>query len=310
MTKIPPPGAKRFLIVFNPLPNKPRKHLLQRLVLRLKQGGHDWHLCPTDENYGANRHYFTNHLHEFTDVIVLGGDGTFNLVVNLVQGSDARVGLIPAGTGNDFARAWYGKKRKDVSHILNTVLGDNVECISLGRVEFADKACSESGEAVRYFHNVMGMGFDAALAKSLRHSKGVFQGLGYLAAALQHIPFYREQACRIRYGETVLQYDNLITILANSPFFGNGMHIAPHADPKSSNLAIVRVEKFPFWTKMALIVRLLLGTHLSSTRVHSVTISNDVTIETTGLDLEADGEYLGHSPCTVSIKEHALLLKR
>ena len=88
------------------------------------------------------------------------------------------------------------------------------------------------------------------------------------------------------------------------------MHIAPHADPKSSNLAIVRVEKFPFWTKMALIVRLLLGTHLSSNRVYSDTTAIAIEIETAGLDLEADGEYLGHSPCTVSIKEHALLLKR
>jgi len=303
-------GQKRFLIVFNPLPNRQRKTKLQRLLLRLRQGGHDWQLFPTDENYHANKHSFELHKGEFTDVIVLGGDGTFNLVVNLVQGHDVTVGLIPAGTGNDFARAWYGKKRNDMSFILDTVLGHRVESVSLGCCEFDDTEQSESKQTKRYFHNVMGMGFDAALAKSLRHNKGMFQSLGYILAALKNIPFYKEPECEIEVESENLQYRNLITVFGNSKFFGNGMAIAPDADPKSSDIQIVRVEKHKLWTKLVLITQLLLGRHKSSPNVDMKVTIEPVIIKTSGLDLEADGEYIGVSPCKVTTVKNALLLKR
>jgi len=310
MTSTIRPSHKRFLIVFNPLPNKRRKQKLQRVILRLKQAGHDWQLCPTDESYGANKHYFDHNLAEFTDVIVLGGDGTFNLVVNLVQGFDVNVGLIPAGTGNDFARAWYGSKHKDMAHILDVVLGHHVESISLGRCEFDHVRDSESGQSVRYFHNVAGTGFDAALAESMRNQKGIFQSLSYLTAAVRHIPFYKEPHCEIAIGDYEYAYKNLITVFANSRFFGNGMHVAPHADPNSSNLAIVRVEKYPIWTKLALIGKLLMGTHTTSKRVHLTSTEAPIRIRTAGLLLESDGEYIGKSPCRVSIAKNSLLLKR
>ena len=304
------PGQKRFLIVFNPLPNRQRKARLQRLLLRLKQGNHDWQLFPTDENYAANKHSFDLHTDKFSDVIVLGGDGTFNLVVNLIQGHNVRVGLIPAGTGNDFARAWYGKSRNNVSHILNVVLGERAEPVSLGCCAFEDVKQSESGQLKRYFHNILGTGFDAALAKDLRHNKGWIQSLGYVLAAVKHIPFFKEPNCEIETESQTHTYHNLITVFANSKFFGNGMPVAPDADPKSSNLQLVRVGKHKAWTKLALITQLLLGRHKSSPHVDMKVCNDPTFIKTPGLDLEADGEYIGTSPCQVSVVENALLLKR
>lgn len=309
---MPDVNESHYLIVFNPLPSRKRKRLLQQLLNACRDKNIDFDLYPTDENYPVNAHFFRNNLTKYTDVVVLGGDGTFNLLVNFAVGTDIRVGLLSAGTGNDFSRTWYGAKKTN-SELISTVLASEYDVISLGCCEFQNRESSCSREPRRYFHNILGIGFDAKLAKALRHNKGWFQGLGYFVSALRHIPFYQEQACHLTglHDEVMKSpYQNLITVFANSCYFGNGLKIAPAADPKTSSLLIVGATKVPFWTKMALLARVLSGKHIGREGVFCSEQLTPVTIETKGLDIEADGEYLGQTPATVTIVPNALKLKR
>ena len=105
-------------------------------------------------------------------------------------------------------------------------------------------------------------------------------------------------------------WSDLITAFANSRYFGSGMDIAPDADPKVSSMDVVSVEQYPLMTKLRLILLLMLGKHQGSKQVRYRTINEPVKIETEGLDLQADGEYIGQSPCVISIDPQGIWLKR
>lgn len=299
----------KYLVVFNPVADKKRFAYLQKLLNLLRDNGIDWELYPTSASLDANRHYFENHLEDVTDIIVLGGDGTFHQVVNCLYQikQDVRVGLLPAGTGNDFARAWYGKKYNNVKYILSVISDTYTEKARLGLCHFPEK---EGRFQRRIFHNVLGAGFDAALAKKLTGRKGLFKNLTYLLSAVFNIAFYKERVIDLRQGPDRFRYDNLITVFANSPFFGGGLKIAPDASPKRSSLDICRAAKMPFLTKMGLILKLCFGKHTGAKQVEYYRFDGKSIIASKGLDIEADGEYLGTSPCEIQIADFQLNLKR
>lgn len=294
----------KFLVVFNPVANRQRQKRLQQLVSFLKRKNVTHSLYPTDKNLALTKHYFDRHLDEYTDLIVVGGDGTFHQIVNCIaQNTKIRVGLLPAGTGNDFARWLYGNKITNLDSIFHTLISKNVTSIKLGCCEFADSK-------KRYFHNVLGFGFDALLAKELKDNKGLFSKLGYIGKAIQRIPFYREQAVHVVIDNKDHKYHNLITAVANHQFFGNGMKIVPDSLPIDEHLGLCRIEKLPLLTKFSHILRLFNGSHVKKGFVDHRTISGEVEIVTNGVDIEADGEYLGLSPAKIYAVNNAISIKR
>jgi diacylglycerol kinase (ATP) len=317
-------SAIKYLVVFNPLPNSRRTRRLTQLVEKLKSLGLEYTLYPTAPTISANRIYFTKHHAEFSDVIVVGGDGTFNLMVNVLIDYAFNVALLPAGTGNDFARAWYGEKRNDLPYLLEVVTSDATQDIYLGYCQFNANGIKELPAQLGkdpvaavvenvseriYFHNVLGIGFDAAIAKALRHNKGKVPTLSYLIAALWYIPLYKEPQCLIRGVNNDTSYFNFMTVFANSRYFGSGLPVAPAADPVYRQLDMVKLEKQSMWTKFALLSKLLFGKHAADKSVDMAAYTQPLRVETVGLDVEADGEYLGQSPCVVGSSEQVLRLK-
>ena len=295
---------KQFLVVINPVPNRARSKVTHRFLAYLKQQQLNYQVYPTEACHSANFHYFSQHLAEFTDLIVIGGDGTFHNVLNsLPQGHGLPIGLIPAGTGNDFARGLYGDQRNNLPFIFEQVVGKWTQDISLGVCTFAD------GKEV-LFHNVLGLGFDALIAKELKHAKGLMKSLGYLAKAAQHIPFYQACAMQLKLGKEQLNYPNMITAFANSEYFGAGMKIAPGADPCAPTLNMCRIEKLSRFKVISQILRLFNGSHVNKSFVDYRTLDTKAEVTNEGLHIEADGEYLGTSPCVIDVRPCAIKIKR
>lgn len=295
---------KHFLIVVNPVPSRARTKVLKQFLIFMQQKSLSYELYPTEAAISANQHYFAHHLHKFTDIVVIGGDGTLHNVINsLPRPFSLPIGLIPAGTGNDFARWLYGLHCHNRPFIFEQVVGNWTSSISLGVCEF------ENGHQ-QYFHNVLGLGFDALLAKELKHSKGLFRSLGYMVKAVQHIPFYQTKPLTLNIGDEKRQYHNLITAFANGQYFGAGMQIAPTSSPDNQALTMCRIEKLPKLKMLGQILRLFNGSHIHQDFVDYRDISEVAYIEDTGLDIEADGEYLGQSPCRIYLTKHAAKFKR
>jgi YegS/Rv2252/BmrU family lipid kinase len=293
----------KFLIAFNPVPNRSRKKRLGQLVSYFKQNDVDFDLYPTDASLSQNQHYFANHIGKYTDVVIVGGDGTIHQILNCLPiPCDVRVAIMPAGTGNDFARWVYGKNRNHLQKILHTIHSDKASYIKLGVCQF------DQGDT-RYFHNVLGFGFDALLSKKLKDKKGLFRSLGYIKEAVRHIPFYKELPVQVCIDNQSYFYENLITTAANHEYFGNGLKIAPDASPKHKELTLVRIEKLPLKVKAKQIWGLFSGNHVKQPFTDYRKIKHQLRIETPGVDIEADGEYIGQGPATIKTVQDAIQIK-
>lgn len=295
---------KHFLVIINPVPSRARARVLNKFIQYLKQHALNYEVYPTEASQSANQHYFTNHLDKFTDLIVVGGDGTFHNVINsLPKNSDLPIGLIPAGTGNDFARWLYGDQRGNLPFIFEQVVGKWTQEVSLGLCEFPD------GKQT-LFHNVLGLGFDALLAKELKDHKGLFRSLGYLIKAIQCIPFYQAVEMELKIGEEQRKYKNLITAFANAEYFGAGLKIAPGADAALPRLNMCRIEQLGRLKVLAQIGRLFNGSHVKQDFVDYRELTTEAHVLTEGLHIQADGEYLGQSPCVIKVNPTAITVKR
>jgi YegS/Rv2252/BmrU family lipid kinase len=225
----------------------------------------------------------------FGTVVSAGGDGTANEIINGLMaasqsGTTCRMGVIPAGSGSDFASG-IGLPL-DVREACRRIATQQPKTIDLGRV-------TVSGQEPRYFGNVVGVGFDGAvLIETLKMKR--LRGLPlYLSAVLKTI-FLNFEAPRVTLcydGQRTELAVTLVTV-ANGPREGGGFVIAPDAKPDDGQLDLCIARKVSRLTMLRLIPHFLRGTH---THLDPVTMAQakDVTISSPDdLVAHVDGELL------------------
>lgn len=124
-------------------------------------------------------------------VVAVGGDGTVQEVARGVFGTEAVMGIIPAGTGNDFAKAIGMPTEFDKA--LSAMLSADTVAVDVGRIRWQEKG--EDGLLTEYkgmFVNCVGTGFDAATAKATRRYKALGGRLAYVAAVLETLWKWRK----------------------------------------------------------------------------------------------------------------------
>jgi len=163
-------------------------------------------------------------------VVACGGDGTFCQAAHGLAGSGVPLGLVPAGTGNDLARS-LGVALSPVQ-AARQLLGGAASHMDLLRVNEGLLAA-----------NIVGTGFDAAVAERITHRSRFATGkLAYLPAVLQELS--RFSACQLK-----LQVDGhrwegraLLVAFANAQSYGAGMRIAPKAQLEDGLMDVVVVS--------------------------------------------------------------------
>ncbi|MGH7442989.1 MAG: YegS/Rv2252/BmrU family lipid kinase [bacterium] len=230
-------------------------------------------------------------------VVAVGGDGTLNQVAQALQGTRCRLGIVPAGTGNGYARA------------LGIPLDPRGACavIAKGLTADVDFAVADQG---RGFANVLGIGYDAWLAQranALRWMNRFSGFLRYVVAALQCLPRLRAQSLRLRLdGRKTLDGRFLLVAVANSPQYGFGCTIAPEARVDDGLLDIVCVEPCDILTFMRNCVRLFTRKPLIGAQFYRARRIRIESLEGTDLAIHTDGEPGGTTPVTVSIRRGTL----
>ena len=178
---------------------------------------------------------------EPTEVVVVGGDGTVNEVVNgLRLLAPVTLGYIPAGTGNDFARSM--RFSMNPIHVIKGFTRmHRVEAVDYGVLTCGD------GETVRRFINSSGVGYDAAVCTALarRRAKSRFPfhplwKLGYILEGIRQ--FMKARPSRgyiILDGDRRMEFNNILFVSSHiHPFEGGGFRFATYADPKDGILEI------------------------------------------------------------------------
>jgi diacylglycerol kinase (ATP) len=233
------------------------------------------------------------------EIIAAGGDGTLNEVINGVakQIGDARVGLIPLGTGNDFARCLN----------LPATVEENIDVILSGKVREIDVVRAQTN-FTRYFVNVSAGGFsglvDEKLTPELKRTWGPLAYIRSAAAAFPELRAYRT-AVDFDNGEEVC-VDLYNVVIANGRFVAGGLPIAPKADPSDGLLDVILIPKRRGAEIAVLAAKILLGNHLASDAVTFRRATRVSIGSRPGMCFNADGELIGKAPIVFEVMPRAL----
>jgi diacylglycerol kinase (ATP) len=230
--------------------------------------------------------------HDIDRLIVSGGDGMIHHAVQAVATTGTALGIVPAGTGNDIARALDipGSVTKAVQQALETPL-------AIDLIRIADDRNAS------FVVSVLTTGFSGTV-NEVANSIGWAGGqLKYTMATLRCLTQLRTTAVS---GLSGHQFCSLLAI-GNTRFFGGGMAICPGADPTDGVAEIVIVDPVHPLYLAAVLPTAFFGQHVRSRKVHQLPLER-ITIETNG-GWWADGEALPQSgPVTVEVLPGALLV--
>lgn len=237
-------------------------------------------------------------------LVAVGGDGTVHRALQAVAGTQTRFGVVPAGTGNDFA-AGTGVPAGPLvaAEAIAAALGSGAyRAVDLARVTTAD------GE-VRWFGAVLAAGFDAVVnerANRLRHPRGPRR---YDLAVLLELARVRPRRYTLRLDGVPHRFDGVLVAIGNCPSYGGGMRICPAADPGDGLLDVMVGGVLGRTALVLLKPRLRRGTHVRDPRVTSHR-AREVYVEATGIVGYADGERIAALPLTVTCVPGAIRLLR
>jgi diacylglycerol kinase (ATP) len=235
-------------------------------------------------------------------LVVIGGDGTVNEVVNGVAGREAEVAVLPGGTGQDFGRTHGIPSGFDAA--VRVALDGESRTIDLGRVECADGTS-------RLFANVASAGMSGAVARRANGMTKRFGGRATFFYALTR-EFLAWQNTRV-----VLELDGGVrregplhdVIVANGRFHGGGMKLAPDARQDDGLFDVVTVGDVTKLDFLTTAPKLYSGRYLSHPKVELLRSAAVEISAAEPLPLEADGETVGTTPARFVVVPSALRLR-
>jgi len=235
-------------------------------------------------------------------LVAVGGDGTVHVGLQAVAGTGVPFGVIPAGTGNDFATE-SGVPAEPVA--AATLVA---EALSAGRTRPVDLAHLAGPDGYeRWFCAVLGAGFDAIVnerANAMSWPKGRRR---YDVAIFAELLRLRPRRYRITLDGETREQDAVLVAVGNTGTYGGGMRMCPDADPTDGLLDVVVAGPISRTTLLRLQPKVYQGTHVKHAAVTSFR-ARTVAIEAEGITAYADGERTCPLPITVTAHAGALRL--
>jgi len=254
-----------------------------------------------DQNKINYVHFFTERAGHATEIVmsliekghdsflIVGGDGTVNEVVNGVlksgRNEDVLLGIIPLGTGNDWARYWDIKP--EIEHSFQIFLHRNIVSVDAGFVLYS----VDNKEEKRGFVNSVGFGIDAAVAAAAHRHKQIFgsHSMLYFFALIRTLFTYRSQMAAVTFNgdRKILPFYTMN--IANGCYSGGGMKQNPNANPTDGIFDGMMVRKPSLTNIFEAVFQLFNGKLLRNKAIESFR-SARVVLETSHMNLvETDG---------------------
>lgn len=218
-----------YQIIFNPTAGKKKASKgLQTVCALLTERGVAYQVHQTAETRDAEKIARRLTKAGATNLIVLGGDGTLHEVLNGIDDpARCNLGLIPLGTGNDFAEA-LGLPL-DVRKATEIIISGEVKPVDY--LQVGNRRCM----------NVAGFGMDVDVL--VRCQKGKLKGkIKYLMSLLQALFAYKGCTLTVESEQETRQCNALLAAACNGSQFGGGIRICPTAKPNDGKLEVVTVD--------------------------------------------------------------------
>ncbi|MGB5402623.1 MAG: diacylglycerol kinase family protein [Robiginitalea sp.] len=238
-------------------------------------------------------------------MIAVGGDGTLHEVINgLLQSSLPAheypiIGLLPCGSANDFARtAHVSDSMEDLVHLIET---HTAQKIDLGQI-----VLEQTGE-VRYFINIAGAGLGGEVVQKMEQSPRLLgPDLNYFWHIFTGFLRYIKKEVTCTGGSWKWQGRLLQMAVANGRCFGNALCVAPDARLDDGLFQVTIFGDLSVWDYLKNLGKLKKGIRIDHPKV-TYNKAKEIWLESkTPLHIEADGEYVGLAPATLSVLPKAI----
>ncbi len=246
-------------------------------------------------------------------IIIFGGDGTVHRHLAALVALQLPVLVVPHGSGNDFARALNLRSVRDSENAWRQFASGqgNVRQIDLGFISSPGAPRIQG----HYFCCVGGIGLDAEIARRANHlPRWIRRRGGYFLSLLPALYGFKPPRVKVQSdlpgssSTSVIQHDGtaMVVAFANTPAYGDGIKIAPHARLDDGKLDICVVGSMAKARLLRLFPSVYSGSHLSIPEVKYFQ-TDRLRLETKQpMDVYADGEYVCRTPVEVSLKRAAL----
>lgn len=209
----------------------------------------------------------------------VGGDGTLNEVINGIANTNATLGIIPTGSGNDFYRMLSNSK----DDVLERTIQGDVEKINLGSANN------------RYFVNIASLGYDAEVAANvflMKNKEIIPNNMIYYASIFYTLFTFKHPNVQISFDNMTLEQQITLLAICNGRYYGNGIPIAPSANMSDDVFDIYLADKISKARIPLLLTKVLKGQHEVFPFVHKfqtdyITVQSDKP-----LNCNIDGEII------------------
>ena len=243
----------------------------------------------------------------FNKIVVAGGDGTLNEVINGVLSQNVKpseellIAQIPIGTGNDWRRTWGIPK--GVKESISLLRNPKSTLQDAAKITFQNAGVEES----KWFINIAGCGFDAevTLAANQKKAKGQSGFFTYIFQLIKTLKQFKEPRMVFEIDSQTYE-DDIFAILAGiCRYAGNSMLLVPDADPRDGFFHLTIAKKIKRTKVIRNLHRLFNGSFVNLEEVSDHQCMR-LHIKTAGLPIQADGESIGETPAMFEIFEKKL----
>lgn len=290
--------TKKYKLISNPAAGRGRsRDTILRVLELLKGRGVEFDLELT-KGPGDAANIARKALEGFDIIVVVGGDGTINEIIPAMLFSEKPLGIIPAGSGNDFIKS-VGVPNK-VNKAVDMLLRGDTGLVDVGKINGT------------YFANGVGIGFDAAVNRAsytINHSKrGLFL---YVCALLKTLGKYDAVPLKVTINNTVFNQDIFLLTVGNGTTVGGGFKLTPHAKIDDALLDVTLVRPLPVPVLLWHLPKVFLGTIDRVKRYATLLKTEKLVVEAAGpVPIHVDGEIYdnGETRFEIEVVPKALMV--
>ena len=224
-------------------------------------------------------------------VVALGGDGLVGALAGALRGT-APLGVLPGGRGNDFARA-LGIPQ-DIRGACGVLLDGEERALDLGEANGRAFACIAS------------VGYDSDANRMANEARFIRGNLVYAWAAIRALASWKPTRFEVALDGSPLEFEGYTVAVANSPYYGGGMKVAPAADPADGLLDVVFVKRSSKLRFIANLPKVFSGTHVELDVIETHRAQEVVVRADRPFDVYADGDPITTLPATIRLVAGAL----
>lgn len=287
---------RNFFVVANPVSGIRRlERMLRELVDFYASKKYDFDIFLTSKVHNAQKTIANNFTEKYTDLVIVGGDGTINEAINGLT-YDVPVSIIPAGSGNDFT------KMLPLGHTLE----DYIQTMDHGKIIAIDLGICNG----RKFANGVGIGFDGQIVQDMQHRHTLLRGATkYYAFVLRILASYRPRQFSGWLDERKLEGSHILLCVGNGSTFGGSFKLTPRAHLQDGLLDVCEIGEVSPLRRFLNIHRLQKGTHDTLPEVQFHQCQHVHVSANPRLFAHIDGEPFGSPPFDIRVLPGALRVR-